>query len=431
MTTSSIIGGSANVLKRIWRVLPKGWFQWGAPNRDAILGGLSDSASWCYGLVQYARQQTRLSSANGIWLDIFAYDFLGRTLVRNGLIDDSFRALIRSTVLQERVTRLGMIEAVTLLTGKAPWVFEPWNTGDTGAYSGAPGLAGTTNLLLYSQDLENSAGWSLNGVTITADTTTAPDGSQTADKIAESSGTSQHFVDQEINVVANTTYILSCYFKAAERSYVFFGSSRTELGGPIYVVVNLSNGTVSTATGTPLNVQCISVGNGWYRVSFAAQAAFSGPGNFLAFTSADGVYADLNYAGTPGSGIYAWGAQFEPAVGSNLTPAPYLMTTNASATRSTIAPDHPCGQFGYGVGVGGYGNMNLPGQIFMKIYRGSPSGVPNVAGYGTGAGGYGAGAIEYVNSATAQVGITDAMILQVINLTKPIGSTVWVQFPDS
>src|SRR5258708_29848594 len=37
--------------------------------------------------ILYARAQSRLSTAYGIWLDIFAYDFLGRFLIRNGVED--------------------------------------------------------------------------------------------------------------------------------------------------------------------------------------------------------------------------------------------------------------------------------------------------------------------------------------------------------
>jgi len=130
-----ITGSSLDILNRVKQVLPRGWFAWLAPYRDAILGALSDRAAWCYSLIGYARAQTRLSTAMGPWLDIISYDFLGRLLPRNGAADVVFRAQIRATILQERVTRAGMINALTSLTGKTPWVFEPWNNYDTGAYS--------------------------------------------------------------------------------------------------------------------------------------------------------------------------------------------------------------------------------------------------------------------------------------------------------
>lgn len=129
------MGDTNSILSRVKRLIPNHWFAWTAPYRDAIMGGLSDSAAWNYSLIIYARAQSRLNTAYGIWLDILAFDFTGRFLTRDGLQDDAFRAMIRATILQERVTRAGMILAVRTLTGNTPWVFEPWNTYDTGAYS--------------------------------------------------------------------------------------------------------------------------------------------------------------------------------------------------------------------------------------------------------------------------------------------------------
>jgi hypothetical protein len=223
----SVTGSSANISDRIFKVLPKGWFQWGAAIRNAVVGGISDSASWCYGLIGYARAQTRLATAYGVWLDILAYDFLGRYLQRNGLPDATFRARIKATVLQERVTRAGMINAVTVLTGKAPIIFEPWNTYDTGAYSN-------------------------------------------------------------------------------------------------------------------------------------------------------------------------------------------------SAAGST------CGQFGYGVGRGGYGSMALPAQTFMQVDPGPGAGIPGVGGYGSSVMGYGVGATEYAGPTIEESGVTPAMIYDLINKTKPTGAICWV-----
>lgn len=220
-------GSSDDIQNRLWRLIPKRWFAWKPPNYAALTGGLSDLASWCHGWTVYAKAQSRLATAYGIWLDILAYDFLRRQLMRNGSQDDAFRALIRVTILQERVTRAGMISALTTITGKVPWVFEPWNSYDTGAYSS----------------------------------------------------------------------------RAKGKKY---------------------------------------------------------------------------------------------------------------------------GSMGYGVGRGGYGNMRLPGQVFLHVYRSASSGVPGVAGYGSSIGGYGVGRIEYIGRNTVLTGVTNEIIYQVINQTKPTGSTCWV-----
>ncbi|WP_024516864.1 hypothetical protein [Bradyrhizobium sp. Tv2a-2] len=232
----TVTGTPANIQNRVQGVVPRRWWSWTAWNTgivSAIVGGLSDLASWCYSLIPYAKAQTRLATAYGVWLDIWSYDFLGMVLPRNGAIDDAFRVLIKTMILQERVTRAGMSNVINQLTSAAPAVFEPWNTGDTGAYS------------------------------------------------------------------------------------------------------------------------------------------------------------------------------------------------------SPRANGFKCGQFGYGVGNGGYGNMNLPGQVFIGLFRTGFSGIPNVDGWGGSSAGYGVGTIEYAGKYTTLTGITNQMILDAIENTKPTGVTCWVTFLGS
>jgi hypothetical protein len=213
-------GDSNDILTRVKLVLPGRWWSYVAPFRDAVLGGLSDGAAWCYSWFSYAVTQSRIATSTGPFLDLIAYDFLGRYLVRGGSSDNVFRTRILMTILQERVTRAGMISALTQLTGNPPVVFEPWNTGDAGGYG--------------------------------------------------------------------------------------------------------------------------------------------------------------------------------------------------------------CGNFAYGQS-GGWGSINLPGQVFLKVTRTTSSGIPFISGYGQGAGGYGKGTIEYVGSSISQDGVTDNEIYQTILTTKPVGVTCWTQ----
>ena len=125
---------SLDIVNRVKRLIPTRWFAFVAPYRDAVLGGLADVAAWSRYLIDYDRRQSRLATASDIWLDIFCYDYLRRHLLRSGASDDVFRAKIRATILQERVTRNGMTNAITTLVGVAPKIIEPWNTGDCGAY---------------------------------------------------------------------------------------------------------------------------------------------------------------------------------------------------------------------------------------------------------------------------------------------------------
>jgi hypothetical protein len=129
-------GDSNDILTRVKMLIPFRWFSWVAPLRDAVLGGLSDSTAWCYSWLVYIKQQSRIATSTGPFLDLISYDFLGRHLPRGQMNDSLYRTRIMATILQERVTRKGMINAVNMIIGSNPIVFEPWNTGDAGAWTG-------------------------------------------------------------------------------------------------------------------------------------------------------------------------------------------------------------------------------------------------------------------------------------------------------
>jgi hypothetical protein len=153
-------GDSADILRRVKLTIPNRWFAFVAPLRDAVLGGISDGAAFCFNLIVYAASQARISTSTGPFLDLISFDFLGPNLPRNGLSDHAFVAKIKATILQERVTRQGMINAITALTGNPPVIFEPWNTNDAGGYSGSIGVVGSnpTNQLCITSLLLGMGG---------------------------------------------------------------------------------------------------------------------------------------------------------------------------------------------------------------------------------------------------------------------------------
>ena len=129
-------GDAPDMLARIKRVVPSRWFAYAAPLRDAVLGGLADQLAWVYSLIAFAKLQTRISTATGFFLDLIAFDYFGRFIRRRiNELDAAFMARIKKELVRERVTRKGMIAALTDLTGKAPLIIEPWNPYDCGALS--------------------------------------------------------------------------------------------------------------------------------------------------------------------------------------------------------------------------------------------------------------------------------------------------------
>lgn len=137
-------GDSNDIVSRVKRLLPSRWFNATAPYRDAVLGGIADAMAWAYSNVGYVKAQSRLQTSVGFMVDLFAYDYLGTHLLRRPAEPDTaFIPRIQKEIFRERVTRKGMIQALTDLTGNAPIIIEPFFEPDCGGWSSR-----TTNTII-------------------------------------------------------------------------------------------------------------------------------------------------------------------------------------------------------------------------------------------------------------------------------------------
>ena len=130
-----MIGDQSDFAGRIQAVLPAGWFGDETPVLDSVLGGFGNSLAQSYALVQQALASVLNTTASDIWLDLHAQDFLGNSVLRRIQESDaSFRTRVQAAIFPPAVTRQALIDRLTLLTGRAPVVFEPTQPIDTGAY---------------------------------------------------------------------------------------------------------------------------------------------------------------------------------------------------------------------------------------------------------------------------------------------------------
>ena len=131
-----MIGDRSDIASRLRAVLPTKWFGDTTPILDTILNGLGAGWEYIYQFQLYAEQQTRLTTASDLWLDLVAGDFFGGRVRRStGQSDSAFRAVIQRMLLREHATRPAMTSALLTLTGRTPRIFEPANTSDTGGYA--------------------------------------------------------------------------------------------------------------------------------------------------------------------------------------------------------------------------------------------------------------------------------------------------------
>lgn len=131
-------GDATDIQARLRGTLPQGWFPADAPNVNALQAGTAAPLAAIYTQIAYTGLQTRLKSATGIWLDIISTDFFGTNLPRlTNETDGAFQARILANLFVRGPTRANMVNVLTLLTGKAPDIFEPSNPTDSGGWSAA------------------------------------------------------------------------------------------------------------------------------------------------------------------------------------------------------------------------------------------------------------------------------------------------------
>jgi len=106
------------------------WYSDENPVLDAINTGFGYIASYVYGLLLYARLQTRIQTSTDVFLDYTCEDFFGDILERcPGESDADLLSSIEKLMLAQRVTRQNMINRLFDLTGRTPIIYEGFEDG--------------------------------------------------------------------------------------------------------------------------------------------------------------------------------------------------------------------------------------------------------------------------------------------------------------
>jgi hypothetical protein len=197
--------------------------------------------------------------------------------------------------------------------------------GPTGLVEYAP-----HNLLTYSQQFDN-ASWNKSNVSVTANTTAAPDGSVTADQVTVTTASFPN-INQSAGTLAATQHTVSFFVKAGTSNWMalqlsdgvanangrYFDASSAAVGGG----VGLSSGsavTVASSTAT-------SVGNGWVRCSITFNISNATTYAVVLYI----VDGNNSTSVTNGRTISFWGAQL--AVG------PYALDYTPTTSAAVYGP---------------------------------------------------------------------------------------------
>jgi hypothetical protein len=189
-----------------------------------------------------------------------------------------------------------------------------------------------TNLVTYSNDFTHSS-WTKYSVGITENVSgvTAPDGTQTVDKITPIATNEQHRVWYGVaSTAVGETY--SVYAKSAGYDYIWVGYYEA----PVYeyAIVNLTNGAVTSSNADNYSVE--DVGNGFYRISVIKTIFGAGSSRYISISPSPTASPTIDsngapvYVGDGTSGVYVYGAQIE----AGSTPSSYIPTSGSAVTRA-------------------------------------------------------------------------------------------------
>jgi hypothetical protein len=184
-----------------------------------------------------------------------------------------------------------------------------------------------TNLFLYSEQLNDAAWDTTEGITIIDNDTTSPDGNINAENVIPDATLNFHRVKQAAAVALSTPYAFSVYVKP--NGYDYFMIRTAGLSGNGNVGYDLINGTVTFAE-SGYSGFISEVGNGWYRLGYVA--SFDLTTAAIGFRPQPTAQTDNNippFTGDGTSGAYIWGAQLE----EGSYPTSYIPTAGSQTTR--------------------------------------------------------------------------------------------------
>lgn len=208
----------------------------------------------------------------------------------------SVQYTLRSTSFDADVkTRYYALQDLTA-TLPDPRLASTLNNGDWITVNKVPGstvllkIDAPFNLLKYSEQLQQSAYWDSDGVTITTDVAVAPDGETTADRLDETSTNSKHFIQQTFTAVENTIYTFSGYVSVLAGTRYFEICNGT---AGVSAVFDLSTSAVHNTEGALLDSGLTQEANGFVRPYITYQSPVGGVQN---------IEFRLNESGTPFEG---------------------------------------------------------------------------------------------------------------------------------
>ncbi len=226
---------------------------------------------------------------------------------------------------------------ITISSATSITVESDWSSTESGVAYYRGGDAPNTDYYIYAASTEatdlilrsesfDAPSWTKSNITVTANSTTSPDGQTNGDTIASDGVGTSDVIFQSVFLDAGTQYTASVYLKADTGASYLFGV-RKDATDNFATFINNSGGTLTLGGNTGGTYSITDEGGGWYRVT----ATFT--------TGAAGSYffkIEPNRGNDSGS-LSAWGALLETGgTASTYNPSGYFLSTRNVADSDAL-----------------------------------------------------------------------------------------------
>ena len=186
----------------------------------------------------------------------------------------------------------------------------PGNHASQATTTKRPIYSRRVNLLTKTEQFDDAA-WGKVLCSVTPNSSTAPDGTLTADLIIPGASSGTRYV----STAGSGNSIYKVRIKNGGLRYATFGNAAA------VTVVDLDSGTISTTSGGGMSFAITGLGDGWYEVTCTNPTATAY--QYQLFAGVDGTGGNIATDGV--AGIYAWGASLTLATDAHL-PYQYVNT---------------------------------------------------------------------------------------------------------